>query len=97
MRLQTLVACFERIRWPRVHACAMWIMGEYSTEISAIRAALAAIKAAMGPLLGSDDEEEGVGDRGGAARCTHVRPSRVEAQSSHTPAFPMVNAAGSVG
>jgi hypothetical protein len=58
--MQRLLDCFYQIRSSRVCACALWIIGEYSTDLPTIQASLAVLKASLGavPFYTREQEEE---------------------------------------
>ena len=58
--MQRLLDCFYQIRSSRVCACALWIIGEYSTDLPTIEASLAVLKASLGavPFYTREQEEE---------------------------------------
>jgi len=56
--LQRLLDCFYQIRSSRVCACALWIIGEYSTDLPTIQASLEVLKQSLGPLPFYTREQE---------------------------------------
>ncbi|KAG1663232.1 hypothetical protein FOA52_004433 [Chlamydomonas sp. UWO 241] len=85
--LERLRDTFYQIRSSRVCSCALWTIGEYSGSVEEIRAAVALVRASLGPLpllpwpdgaKGSDaDDGSGPKDQssGGAAPATRARPA----------------------
>ncbi len=48
--LERLRDTLYQIRSSRVCSCALWILGEYSEDVSEIEGAISSIKASLGPL-----------------------------------------------
>lgn len=53
---QKLLECFRDIKSVKVHRAALWILGEYATEVNDVEAVLKEINNALGegPLLESE-------------------------------------------
>jgi len=64
--VQRLLDCFYQIRSSRVCACALWIVGEYSSSGEELEAALSMLKSSLGPYpfyTPTDGGEEEVGGK----------------------------------
>eukprot|EP00976_Prorocentrum_cordatum_P000368 7297-Prorocentrum_minimum.AAC.5 len=66
--LQRLLDCFYQIRSSRVCACALWIIGEYSTDLTFVESSLSVLKASLGslPFAPQEKEEVAIADKAAA-------------------------------